>query len=56
VSRIFDSAESSNIHTLGRIIVDFIQHALEKQAYGVAVRYRADLTAVQNRESTTDIR
>lgn len=32
------------------MIADFIQHALERQAYGLAVQYRAELAAVQSRE------
>jgi hypothetical protein len=31
------------------MIVDFIQVALDKQAYGLAVQYRADLAVIQNR-------
>lgn len=37
----------SAFYVAGRIIADFTFHALERGAYSLAVRHRADLMAIQ---------
>lgn len=40
----------SNLHNLGRFIVDFIKAAMERQAYGLVVHYQTDLAEIQSRK------
>ncbi|TYJ52723.1 hypothetical protein B9479_006657 [Cryptococcus floricola] len=48
VTMIFSPLMIFTMHTVGRIIADYVTHALSNQQYSLAVRYRADLTSVQN--------
>ncbi|WVQ77010.1 hypothetical protein IAR50_006689 [Cryptococcus sp. DSM 104548] len=48
VTMIFTPLMAFTLHTVGRIIADYVVHAMKNQQYGLAVRYRADLTSVQN--------
>lgn len=41
---------TSSLYVAGRIIAEFTAHALERQAFSLAVRHRADLMAIQGRE------
>lgn len=44
-------ADDSSLYTTGRIVANFMQKALDLQSFGLAIRYRADLTTVQSRKS-----
>ncbi|ORY29350.1 hypothetical protein BCR39DRAFT_532444 [Naematelia encephala] len=48
VSLIFTSLLAFCLYTGGRIIANFVQRAIDMQQFGLAVRYRADLSTVQN--------
>lgn len=39
-----------SLYTVGRIIADYVKYATRSEQYSLAVRYRADLTTIQNRE------
>lgn len=41
---------NSSLYTVGRIIADYVKYTMRSHQYSLAVRYRADLTTIQNRE------
>ncbi|WVQ82757.1 hypothetical protein IAT38_004889 [Cryptococcus sp. DSM 104549] len=48
VTMIFTPLMAFSMYTIGRTVAGFVKYALGNQAYGVAVRHRADLTTIQN--------
>jgi len=46
-----DGTDDSSLYTTGRIVANFMQKALDLQSFGLAIRYRADLTTIQSRKS-----
>ncbi|GFZ45511.1 hypothetical protein JCM24511_03237 [Saitozyma sp. JCM 24511] len=48
ISLVMTPLLSFSLYTVGRMITDYVQHALSTQNFGLAVRYRADLMTIQN--------
>ncbi|KAE8542809.1 hypothetical protein D1P53_000872 [Cryptococcus gattii VGV] len=48
VTMIFTPLIALSLYTVGRIIADYVKYATRSEQYSLAVRYRADLTTIQN--------
>ncbi|WWD17684.1 hypothetical protein CI109_102125 [Kwoniella shandongensis] len=48
VTVVFTPMMTFSLYTIGRVVADFVSHALSRQEYSVAMRHRADLQTIQN--------